>query len=210
MATYKTDERLEELVRKFLGRIGLEDQVRPDLMTVIVKIRHVDTRFKYLRVPDDELPTSEAEWDSINMLMRMRESVFCSMNRGDPRARMTVAHELSHYVLGHEGILNRKPGISTSDIRIASVRHEESEARRMASIILAPEHLVPDPTTAEEIASKFGLSTEASIYRYDEVSGIRRRRRGDQRPLPQSIIDYLREAKRRGHAVRTDVDDRKD
>jgi hypothetical protein len=94
-----------------------------------------------------------------------------------------------------------------SDIAIASVRHEESEARRTGPIILAPEHLIPDPTTAEEISSIFGLSAEASVYRHDEVLGIRRRRKGEQRQLPQSIIDYLREAKRRGHTVRTDVDD---
>jgi len=207
MPIYKTDEQLEALVRAFLKRIDLEHQVRPDLMTVIVKIKHIDQRFEYSRVPDHELPLSEAQWDSAETLVRMRESVFVEMNRNQPRARMTVAHEIAHYLLGHKGLLHRKPGISTSDIPIASVRHEESEAKRTGPIILAPEHLIPESTNAEEISSMFGLSAEASLYRYDEVTRIRRRRKGEQRPLPQSIIDYLREAKRRGHPVRTEFDD---
>jgi Zn-dependent peptidase ImmA (M78 family) len=206
MSFYKTDEQLEAVVRGFLGRIGLEYQVRPDLMTVIVKIKHIDCEFNYLRVPDDEMPDEEAEWDSTSTLVRMRESVFVDMNGNKPRARMTVAHELSHYILGHKGLLSRKPGILTSDIAIGSVRQEESEAKRTAPIILAPEHLIRDPTTPEVISAMFGLSAEASIYRYEEILRIRRRRNGEQRPLPQSVIDYLREAKRRGHTVRTDLD----
>lgn len=207
MALHKTDEQLEQWVRDYLRRIGLGHQIRPDLMTVLVKTKHIDKRFNYSRVPDHELPAAEAEWDSTKMCVRMRESVFVGMQRNEPRARMTVAHELAHYVLGHKGILNRKPGIRMRDISIASLRQEESEAKRTAAIILAPEYLIPKETTPEEIAAKFGLSAEAALYRFEEIERIRRRREGLHRPLPQSIIDYLREAKRRGHQVRTDVDE---
>ena len=207
MATYKTDEQLEELVHAFLKRIGLEHQVCPDLMTVIVKIKHIDRRFNYCRVPDHKLPACEAEWDSARMSVRMRESIFTGMQRSEPRARMTVAHELAHYLHGHKGFLYRKPGIRMSNIPIVSIRREESEAKRTGPIILAPEYLIPAKTNPEEISSMFLLSPEAACYRYEEVQRIRRRREGVQRQLPQSIIDYLREAKRRGHTVRTDVDD---
>ena len=141
MALHKTDEQLEQWVRDYLGRIGLEHQIRPDLMTVLVETKHIDKRFNYSRVPDHELPAAEAQWDSTEMCVRMRESVFVGMQRNEPRARMTVAHELAHYVLGHKGILNRKPGILMRDISIASVRREELEAKRAAAIILAPEYL---------------------------------------------------------------------
>ncbi len=207
MALHKTDEQLEQVARTYLQRIGLEYQVRPDLMTMLVKTKHIDTQFNYARVPDEKLPAAEAEWDSAKICVRMRESVFVGMQRNEPRARMTVAHEIAHYVLGHKGVLNRKPGIRMSDIPIASIRREESEAKRTGAIILAPEYLIPVETSPEEIAAMFGLSTEAALYRYEEIARIRRRREGVQRPLPQSIVDYLREAKRRGYHVRTDVDE---
>ena len=195
------------MVRTFLKRLSLEHQVRPDLMTVLVKIKQIDKRFNYSRVPDIELTTCEAEWDSARTLVRMRESIFVGMQRNEPRARMTIAHEISHYLHGHRGLLHRKPGIVMSDIPIASIRYEESEARRTGPIILAPEYLIPKGANPEEISSTFGLSTEAALYRHEEIERIRRRREGVQRPLPQSIIDYLREAKRRGHSVRTNFED---
>jgi hypothetical protein len=52
-----------------------------------------------------------------------------------------------------------------------------------------------------------GLSAEAAGYRNAEIEAIRRRRRGEKPPLPRSVIDFLREAKRRGVDVRIELDD---
>lgn len=175
------------------------------MMTVISKLKHVVPSFDYRRVPDEEMPDAEAYWYSEDFELSMRESVFIGMRRGEPRARMTVAHELSHYLLEHKGYLNRSVIKSNAELSVQRIIHQESEARRLAAIILAPEYLVPEGATVEEIVSTFGLSQQAAAIRKDEVERIRRRRRGELRPLPQSIVDYLKEAKRRGHQVRTDL-----
>ena len=51
MFTYRTDEHMEESGRKFLRNLGIENQVRPDGMTIIQKIKRNDKTFAYLRVP---------------------------------------------------------------------------------------------------------------------------------------------------------------
>lgn len=204
---YKTDEELEEIARGFLRKLGLEHQVRPDMMTIISKLKHVDPSFKYRRVPDRDMPDAEASWNSKDTEISMRESVFVAMQRGEPRARMTVAHELSHYLLKHEGHLNRSPVRSAVEVSVRRIVHQESEARRLAPRILAPEHIVPDNASIEDIVSLFGLSQEAAAIRKDEIEAVRRRRRGEKRPLPQSIVDFLKEAKRRGIPIRTDLGD---
>lgn len=202
---YKTDEDLETVARTFLRKIGLEYQVKPDMMTIISKLKHVDRNFGYRRVPDVEMPDAEACWYSEDTEISMRESIFVAMQRGEARARMTVAHELSHYLLKHEGHLNRSPVKSAVEVSVRRIVHQESEARRLAPRILAPEHLVPEGATVEAFMTMFGLSHEAAVIRKDEVEALRRRMRGEKRPLPQSIIDYLKEAKRRGHPVRTEL-----
>ncbi len=204
---WKTDEELEEVARSLLKRLGIEYQVRPDLMTIITKIRRMNPAFKYGRIPDHDMPDAEAQWDSSDYVLRMRESVFVGMQRGEPRARMTVAHELSHYTLRHEGLLNRRTVRSASEVAVDRIRRQESEARRLAPMLLAPEYLVPEPVTLDVLMETFGLSEEAAIYRMDEIEAIRRRRRGEKRPLPDSVLDYLREAKRRGFNVRIEIDD---
>ena len=207
MAVYRTDEQLEEIGRNFLRRIGLEQQVRPDVMTVINKLKHVETAFNYRRVPDRDMPDAEAEWNSEATEIAMRESVFTGMQHGDTHPRFVVFHELSHYALGHKGTRNR---ISNSQVRqysAAQVKHEETEASRLAVIIMAPEYLVPENATAEDIASRFGMSLTAAILRKEEVDRIRRRRRGELRPLPASVKELLRNARDQGFPIQTQLDD---
>jgi hypothetical protein len=38
---FRTDEDLEAVARNFLKKIGLEYQVRPDMMTIISKLKHI-------------------------------------------------------------------------------------------------------------------------------------------------------------------------
>jgi len=207
MAGYKTDEDLEDRVRVFEKGLGLEHQVRPDLMTIIAKIKHKNPAFQYARAPDHELPDAEAQWDSEKYVLRMRESVFVGMQRGENRARMSVAHELSHYILRHDGLLNRALGAKTSEMVGRKLKYRESEARRTGPIILAPEHLIPEDATGADIANTFGLSLEAATYRQGEVEGIRRRRKGEKRKLPDNVVELLRDWKREGRHITTELDD---
>jgi hypothetical protein len=158
-------EDLEDIARKFLSRLGIEDLVRPDLMTVIVKIKHTNPAFNYARVPDRDMPDAEAQWDSDNYCLRMRESVFVAMQRGEPRARMTVAHELSHFILGHQGLLNRRAVKSATEVAVTRIRYQESEARRLAPVLLAPEHQVSEQLSVDVLIDTFGLSPDAAALR---------------------------------------------
>jgi hypothetical protein len=205
MAVYRTDEQLEEIGRNFLRRIGLESQVGPDAMTVINKLKRVDTKFNYRRVPDKDMPDAEAEWNSEASEVAMRETIFMGMQHGDAHPRFVVFHELSHYALGHKGTRNRIANSQTRQYSAASVKHEETEASRLA--VMAPEHLVPQDASAEDIALRFGMSLTAAIIRKDEVDRIRRRRRGELRPLPASVKELLRNARDQGFPIQAQLDD---
>jgi hypothetical protein len=91
---------------------------------------------------------------------------------------------------------------SASEQAVARIRHQESEARRLAPVLLAPEHQLPERASVDVLMDEHGLSAEAAGYRNAEIEAIRRRRRGEKPPLPRSVIDFLREAKRRGVDVR--------
>lgn len=207
MAIYRTDEQLEEIGRNFLRRIGLDNQVGLDAMTVINKLKRVDGKFNYRRVPDKQMPDAEAEWNSEECEVAMRESIFTGMQHGDAHPRFVVFHEISHYALGHKGTRNRVASSQTRQYSAANVKHEETEATRLAAIIMAPEHLVPEGAIAENIASKFGMNLTAAILRKEEVDRIRRRRRGELRPLPASVKELLRNARDSGFPIQTQLDD---
>jgi Zn-dependent peptidase ImmA (M78 family) len=206
MPTYRTDEQLEEFGRDFLRQLGLEYRPRPDPMTVIMKLKHATDGFGYRRVPDKDMPQAEAQWDSEKNVINMRESIFVGMQRGESHPCFVVFHEISHLALGHEGTRNRLADPALRQISGLQIKHEESEANRLAVILMAPEHLIPEDASAEEISSTFGLSITAAVIRTEEVDRIRRRRRGELRPLPDSVREILLEAKRQGMNIRTKLD----
>jgi Zn-dependent peptidase ImmA (M78 family) len=203
----KTDEAIEELAHSLRKAVGLEHQARPDMMTVIHKIKTGFKRFGYLRVDDSKLPDAEAQWDADEGVMRLRESVFCAMQRGEVRARYTVAHEIGHFALKHAGVRNRSTHATAAERYVERVRSEESEASRFAAAFLAPAYLIGDGESADSIAERFGLSTQAAVIRHDEVERMRRRASRRGRELPGVVIDYLREAQRRGVPLLTKIDD---
>ena len=207
MPIYRTDEQLEEIGRQFLRTVGLEHTVKPDPMTVIAKLKHAMRGFDYRRVPDRDMPYAEGEWNSDDNEIAMRESIFVGMQRGDPHACFVVFHELAHFALGHKGTRNRIADAQVRRMSGSRLRHEETEASRLAVMLMAPEHLVPENCDAREIADSFGLSATAAVLRKEEVDRIRRRRRGELRPLPKSIKELLRNARDRGFPIQTQLDD---
>jgi Zn-dependent peptidase ImmA (M78 family) len=112
---------------------------------------------------------------------------------------------MGHYFLNHSGDRRRNPDKS---IYVNSKeRIEEDEANIFASYFLVPTDLALECQTAEEIACKFQVSNRAAEIAFERVERVRRRLSGKSRELPPSVVDFLQEAKRRGHTVKTTISD---
>jgi hypothetical protein len=85
------------------------------------------------------------------------------------------------------------------------VRSATSPSRRKPRRTLHRPYLALAPVDIDELIDRFGLSAEAAAIRKAEIEAIRRRRAGEKRPLPKSVLDFLSEAKRRG---RIELDER--
>lgn len=201
-----TDEEIERRAAEFRKELGISSQLQPDMMTVIQKTKRIFKRFAYRRVSDREMPNEEAQWDSQAAEMRIRESVFRAMQRSEARARMTIAHELAHFVLKHSGVRNRSSQLNAAEKYLGPVKRDEREAKRFAAAFLAPAELIKDNDTVQEIAARFGISTQAAEIRLSEVKDMRRRAAGHTRDLPPTVIDFLSKAQRRGAIIKTKLD----
>ncbi len=143
-----SEEDIESAARKLRMRLGIDDQFRPDMITVIFKLKHEGIIKNYVRVPDDQMPDDEARFDPFEGLLYLREGtfhagngMFCSTAERQ-RARFTIAHEIGHIALGHSGVRYRGESGELGKKLVASIRREEYEASRFAAAFLAPAHLV--------------------------------------------------------------------
>ncbi len=145
----RSDEDIELAARQLRITIGIDDQPRPDMTTVIIKLKDHGIIKNYVRVPDSEMPNDEACFDSDERLLYIRESTFCAASAMHTyseserrRARFTIAHEIGHVALRHEGTRYR----GTTDVLAKKfarqVGPDERDAERFAAAFLVPAHLV--------------------------------------------------------------------
>ena len=60
--------------------------------------------------------------------------------------------------------------------------------------------------TPEELAERFDIGLSAAKIRVEEIERMRRRKSGTKRPLPPGVLEFLRDARKRGMKV-TSIDD---
>lgn len=142
------DEDFEAAARKLRIKLGIDDQMRPDMITVVLKLKDHGMIENYVRVPEKEMPDDEALFDSETKLLYLRESTFCAANAmftysdGERRrARYTIAHEIGHIALSHDGIRYRGKSGSLAEEHVRKIQRQEREADKFAAAFLAPAHL---------------------------------------------------------------------
>jgi Zn-dependent peptidase ImmA (M78 family) len=223
---------IEEVARRLRAKLNIDHLERPDLISIFDNgLSNIYPGLRLIRVLDDKLVGSEARTDCYERTITTRESVYQGCLRGDPRARMTIAHELGHIALGHSGTRHRQNlTLGTRD-----ERQEEREAWNFAEVFLAPTFLARDCSSAEEIGERFGISGDAADIRFAQLLPLIKEgsspsqrwksaeKRSEQesrdvdpsassgntapseprrsRPLPSKVIDYLREAERLGRRI---------
>jgi hypothetical protein len=60
--------------------------------------------------------------------------------------------------------------------------------------------------TAEDLAERFDIGIGAARIRLEELERMRRRKKGVKRPLPPGVLQFLRDARKKGMVV-TSIDD---
>lgn len=197
----RSTEELKALVSWLRGYLGLENVVCLDMLSVLFKTQQLFPGFSYRRVPDHELPDGKEAVHEAGEL-RIADKIFRALERGEPRARFTAAHELAHFVLQHPEVRFRGTQLRAYETVKRRIRIDESEANEFAALFLAPDSLIRETDTITDLVSRFGLSYHAAEIRKAEIDADARRRRGELRPLPSKVIDFLVHQQRQGYKVR--------
>jgi hypothetical protein len=118
-----------------------------------------------------------------------------------PQFRFSVAHEIAHAVLRHQGVRFRHAERKAFEKANPNVWRDEREAEKFAAIFLAPTHLAKKCKNVEELQRKCGLSSGASVIRMKEIEAHIRRTNGEVPPLPPKVVDFLRYAESKGYRI---------
>jgi hypothetical protein len=166
---FLTDAQIDARALAHRRGLGFRDEQAVDMMTLLVKLKARYPEFAYERVPDGSLGEAEAQWDSQAKRLLIPEAVFQAANRGEGRALMTVAHEVGHALLGHQGNLDRAPAGGRAERVSAKLRSMEYQARRYAAAFLIPDTPAVRQLDATALSERYRVSMSAAIVRHSEL-----------------------------------------
>jgi len=198
-----SENTIEKRANELRSRLGIDAISAPCMWSVLEKFQQRAKSFSFRTASHEELGQDEALMDEETHTLIVRESVMEEVKAGKERARFTIAHELGHYLLGHEGMKHRTQ--RPTAYPTARDRIQEAEANLFASYFLVPTDRAWDIASPEEIAMRFQVSSAVAELAFERISRAKRKATGQLRKPPPSVIDFLQEAKRRGHPIRSDL-----
>lgn len=183
---FLTDAQIDARALAHRRGLGFRDDEAVKVLALLARLKARYPEFSYERVPDGSLGEAESKWDSQGKRLLIPESVFRAAERDEGRALMTVAHEVGHALLGHEGNLNRGPAGGGAERVSTKLRSMEYQARRYAAAFLIPDTPAVRRLDATMLSERYRVSLSAAIVRHSEL------RSGESAralPLRQAALD---------------------
>jgi Zn-dependent peptidase ImmA (M78 family) len=118
--------------------------------------------------PDTEMGRKEAYATSAPPRIFLRQSVFDACERDDPRARMTILHELSHIVLHPGAPKARMATARQAKLSIRPFNSAEHQAGVMAAAFLIPREIAQRASSVQQLQIACRVSAQAAGIRFSQ------------------------------------------
>lgn len=158
---------LREIAYLFRKWLSLEHVLFFPVVEVLDLLSLINNDFNYEIVNDDILPNNtHADIDIKTGLIRIKESVFIGACNNRGRDRMTIAHEIGHFVLLCQYGFKLERSFSLE--KIPAYQDSEWQAKCFAGELMIPAHLVKG-MSKREIVEKCGVSPDAANTQYKHL-----------------------------------------
>ncbi len=164
MCEPKKREEIKAVAKWFRKRYGIENCIYFPVLQ-IMDVFCLDNKVSFDIVDDDELDANTlAETDIFNNVIRIKESVYQNACADDGLARMTIVHEMGHYVLLKIfGVVFAR---NTKCVKVCTYMDPEWQAKCFAGEAMIDDELTSNMTVSE-IKEQCGVSYPAARYQYD-------------------------------------------
>lgn len=178
------DLSMETLVEKLRMELGVPEDIRPDPIDILRRMRISGRISSFEFVDSASLPNDDARWNPDSRSILVRSEVAGKAEAGSEEDTFTIFHEMGHAVLNHP-VRNRRTGIDRLQFG-RLIEGDERDADRFARTFMAPiaTSAVTQDTTLEEFRSTYGMPTNQAVVRLEELKRFRRHQSGTRREVP--------------------------
>jgi Zn-dependent peptidase ImmA (M78 family) len=184
----RSDKELEEIADEIRRRLGFAGDETPTALEILARFQErcaVELKVR----PDCEMGRKEAYLASKPARLFVRESTYEAMKKDQPRARMTLLHEIAHYFL-HPGAPKARMADGNATPKfIKPPESAERQARVVAAAILMPRLIVSESSSSKHLQERCRASAEAAEIRF---ARLRHKTARPELPEVRRAIDRLK------------------
>jgi Zn-dependent peptidase ImmA (M78 family) len=165
---------LRAVAKQIRNLVGLENTINFPVMVFLEHIMPLLYKdFYYEILPKSTFPPKKhADTDIVHHVIRIREDVYLRAINGLGRDRMTIAHEIAHYILL---VVCGVKFARTFGFPMARYEDPEWQAKALAGELLCPYHLIGN-MKPNQIIRKCGVSEAAALFAYNLHHGFSQER----------------------------------
>lgn len=161
---------LRELSSAVRKTLGLESVLYFPVLPFLERVMPIlFPEFHVEIVPEEDFPPNKhADTDVANHVISIREDIYEGAVAGVGRDRMTIVHEISHYLL--MVVCGVKFSRAFGDAPVKTYCDPEWQAKALAGEIMCPNNLI-GTMSVDEIAEQCGVSESAARYNLKIAKG---------------------------------------
>ena len=157
----RTRREVEQLAAETRIAIGLDLERRVSMLPILEQLLYDAIPGYDFQIEEDrEMMGHEGLTDCNRPIIKLRHSTYLGLERGEPRARFTAAHEFGHLLM-HCRMPTYRPFTTERD----PLRDPERQANIFAAAFLMPEAAFRRCRTVKEAMRRFGVSRDAATCR---------------------------------------------
>ena len=163
----KSRRELRLLANQIRKNLGLEEQLYFPVVELFDRLPDIYDGLECQVVNDFELPINvHGLTDITSKTIKIKESVYDNACKGNGRDRMTILHEIAHYLT--LGELNYSLARSFEEEKVPTYCDPEWQAKCLAGELMMPAQKIKD-MSVEEIMDKCGVSYDAAKYQLSKI-----------------------------------------
>lgn len=163
----KSRKELRMLAKQIRKNLGLEDQLYFPVVELLERLPDIYIGLECQIVEDIELPINvHATTDITSKIIKIKRSVYDSACEGNGRDRMTIMHEISHYITLCE--LNFTLARSFEEEKVPTYCDPEWQAKCLAGELMMPAEKIKN-MNPEKVMKECGVSWDAANYQLSKI-----------------------------------------
>ena len=163
----KSRKDLRQLAYFFRKKLGLLNVLYFPIVELLDIMYELFEGYSYEIVPDSFFPPNvHADTEITKKHIRIKESVYIGATMGNGRDRMTIAHEIGHYITLCVCGFSFQRNLKNEEVPVYCM--PEWQAKCFAGELMVAYHLTSE-LSCLEIEEKCGVTISAAMYQYDKM-----------------------------------------